>query len=29
VRWGLAVDRHGSVAVALRDGRVIGYAAPK
>ena len=29
VRWGLAVDRRGAVLVALRDGRVLCYAAPK
>ena len=29
VRWGIAVDRHGSIFVALRDGRVIGYGVPK
>jgi outer membrane protein assembly factor BamB len=29
VRWGIAVDRHGSIFVALRDGRVIGYSVPK
>jgi outer membrane protein assembly factor BamB len=29
VRWGLAVDRRGSVIVALRDGRILCYGAAK